>query len=106
VWLVHQNDDSKVARWTAPQPICPIWQDPLHDLDRTGGEFARAYKATAEADFATYIDEVVQARMVVWGRSLDDTFGDETVTVDLRCQPGYLLGQSSGQGFPTSRTNR
>jgi hypothetical protein len=36
VWLVHQNDDSKVAKWTAPQPICPIWQDPLHDLDRPG----------------------------------------------------------------------
>jgi hypothetical protein len=58
-----------------------------------GAEFALAGPATAETDFATYAEEVVQARMVVRGRSLDERFGDETVTVDLRWLYAHMIDE-------------
>jgi uncharacterized damage-inducible protein DinB len=58
-----------------------------------GAEFAQADPATAEADFATYTEEVTQARAVVRGRSLDETFGDETVTVDLRWLYAHMIDE-------------
>jgi len=58
-----------------------------------GGEFALAGPATAEADFATYRNEVEQARKVVQGRSLDEKFGDETVTVDLRWLYAHMIDE-------------
>jgi hypothetical protein len=57
------------------------------------GEFALAAPATAEADFAVYAEEVAQARAVLRGRSLDETFGDETVTVDLRWLYAHMIGE-------------
>lgn len=58
-----------------------------------GGEFALAGPATAETDFATYRNEVEQARKVVQGRSLDEKFGDETVTVDLRWLYAHMIDE-------------
>ena len=49
-----------------------------------GEDFELASAAAAESDFATYAAEVEEARRVVIGRSLDETFGDETHTADLR----------------------
>ena len=54
-----------------------------------GAEFALADPAIAEISYATYLDEVDHARLVVEGRSLDETFGDETVT-----EPGWLSAES------------
>jgi hypothetical protein len=62
-----------------------LYQLPEHP---EGGEFALVDPATAGADFATYMDEVAQARVVVQGRPLDETFGDEAVSVDCA---GYTL---------------
>ena len=56
-----------------------------------GGEFALADPAHAEGDLATYAEEVTQARLAVLGRSLDETFGDETVTVDLRWLYAHMI---------------
>jgi hypothetical protein len=58
-----------------------------------GGEFALADPAHAEADFATYAEEVAQARIVVRGRSLDERFGDDTVTVDLRWLYAHMIDE-------------
>jgi hypothetical protein len=58
-----------------------------------GGEFALAGPATAETDFATYAEEVAQARAVVQGRRLDETFGDESVTVDLRWLYAHMIDE-------------
>ncbi len=58
-----------------------------------GAEFDLVDRADADADFATYLAEVAQARLVVQGRSLDDTFGDETVTVDLRWLYAHMIGE-------------
>ena len=58
-----------------------------------GGEFALRDPATAETDFATYRNEVGQARKVVQGRSLDEKFGDETVTVDLRWLYAHMIDE-------------
>jgi uncharacterized damage-inducible protein DinB len=67
-----------------------LYQSPEHP---EGTEFALADDAAAASDFATYKDEVAQARMVVRGRSLDDTFGDETVTVDLRWLYAHMIDE-------------
>jgi len=58
-----------------------------------GAEFALADPATAEADFATYIAEVALARAAVQGRRLDETFGDEHVTADLRWLYSHMIGE-------------
>jgi hypothetical protein len=58
-----------------------------------GAEFELADPAGAGADFATYLAEVELARRAVQGRSLDDTFGDETVTVDLRWLYAHMIGE-------------
>ncbi len=67
-----------------------LYQSPEHP---EGGEFALADPETAETDFTTYMDEVAQARMVVQGRSLDERFGDETVTVDLRWLYAHMIDE-------------
>ncbi len=58
-----------------------------------GAEFALAVADDAEADFATYLAEIEQARLVVAGRPLDDTFGDATVTVDLRWLYAHMIDE-------------
>jgi uncharacterized damage-inducible protein DinB len=58
-----------------------------------GAEFALADPAQAETDFATYAEEVAQARMVVRGRSLDERFGDDTVTIDLRWLYAHMIDE-------------
>jgi hypothetical protein len=58
-----------------------------------GAEFALADPAAAETDFATYLAEVALARAAVQGRSLDETFGDEHVTVDLRWLYAHMIGE-------------
>ena len=58
-----------------------------------GAEFALADPAGAEADFATYRAEVALARAAVQGRHLDETFGDEHVTVDLRWLYAHMIGE-------------
>jgi uncharacterized damage-inducible protein DinB len=67
-----------------------LYESPEHP---EGPEFALADPATAEADFRTYIDEMEQARRVVQGRSLDEKFGDETVTVDLRWLYAHMIDE-------------
>ncbi|HUB42802.1 MAG TPA: DinB family protein [Streptosporangiaceae bacterium] len=67
-----------------------LYQSPDHP---GGAEFALADPATAAADFATYVEEVAQARQVVMGRSLEQTFGDEKVTVDLRWLYAHMIGE-------------
>lgn len=58
-----------------------------------GGEFALAGPVTAETDFAIYNEEVAQARTVLKGRSLDETFGDENVIVDLRWLYAHMIDE-------------
>ena len=58
-----------------------------------GAEFDQIDAARAEADFQTYLDELATARRATIGRSLDDTFGDETVTVDLRWLYAHMIGK-------------
>jgi uncharacterized damage-inducible protein DinB len=58
-----------------------------------GAEFALADAAGAEADFATYAEEVAQARLAVKHRSLDERFGDERVTVDLRWLYAHMIDE-------------
>jgi hypothetical protein len=58
-----------------------------------GAEFALAVADGAEADLATYRAEIEQARLVVAGRSLDETFGDATVTVDLRWLYAHMIDE-------------
>jgi len=70
--------------------IDDLYESPGHP---EGGEFALTDPATAETDFATYMEEVAQARAVVRGRSLDETFGDESVTVDLRWLYAHMIGE-------------
>jgi hypothetical protein len=74
----------------AQADVDDLYQSPEHP---EGGEFALAHPETAETDFATYMDEVAQARMVVRGRSLDERFGDETVTVDLRWLYAHMIDE-------------
>jgi Protein of unknown function (DUF664) len=58
-----------------------------------GAEFALAVADGAEADLATYRAELEQARLVVAGRPLDETFGDATVTVDLRWLYAHMIDE-------------
>jgi Protein of unknown function (DUF664) len=58
-----------------------------------GAEFDLIDAARAEADFQTYLDELAAARRATMGRSLDETFGDETVTVDLRWLYAHMIGE-------------
>jgi uncharacterized damage-inducible protein DinB len=58
-----------------------------------GGEFALAVADGAEADVAAYLAEIEEARLVVAGRPLDETFGDETVTVDLRWLYAHMIDE-------------
>jgi uncharacterized damage-inducible protein DinB len=74
----------------AGQDVDDLYESPDHP---GGGEFALADPATAEADLATFADEVAQARKVVQGRALDETFGDDTVTVDLRWLYAHMIGE-------------
>jgi hypothetical protein len=70
--------------------VADLYQSPHHP---GGGEFALADPATAAADYATYVEEVALARKVVIGRSLEQTFGDEKVTVDLRRLYAHMIGE-------------
>jgi Protein of unknown function (DUF664) len=65
----------------------------LYEDDRA--EFDETDPLEAEADFAAYLAEVRQARLTVQGHSLDETFGDETVTVDLRWLYCHMIGEYS-----------
>jgi len=56
-------------------------------------EFDLASPATAEADFATYAAEAESARLTVAGRSLDERFGDESHTVDLRWLYTHMIDE-------------
>jgi uncharacterized damage-inducible protein DinB len=58
-----------------------------------GAEFALARADAAKADIATYLAEIEEARDVVAGRSLDATFGDATVTVDLRWLYAHMIDE-------------
>jgi Protein of unknown function (DUF664) len=58
-----------------------------------GAEFDRTDAAQADADFRIYLDELEEARRVTRDRSLDETFGDETVTVDLRWLYAHMIGE-------------
>jgi hypothetical protein len=58
-----------------------------------GAEFHLIDPARAEADFRIYSGELEDARRVTLGRSLDETFGDETVTVDLRWLYAHMIGE-------------
>lgn len=62
-------------------------------LAREGGEFALADAGAAEAEFAMYNEEVARSRLAVRGRSLDETFGDDTVTVDLRWLYAHMIAE-------------
>lgn len=56
-------------------------------------EFDAAEPLQAAADFAAYLTEIEQARRAVAGRSLDETFGDETHTVDVRWLYAHMIGE-------------
>jgi hypothetical protein len=58
-----------------------------------GAEFDLIDPARAEDDFKVYTDELGEVRRVTRGRSLDETFGDETVTVDLRWLYAHMIGE-------------
>jgi Protein of unknown function (DUF664) len=58
-----------------------------------GVEFRLADPVNAEADFATFSQEITAARMVVRDRPLDEMFGDETVTVDLRWLYAHMIDE-------------
>ncbi len=58
-----------------------------------GAEFDLTDATRAEADLQIYLDELEEARRVTRGRSLDETFGDETVTVDLRWLYAHMIGE-------------
>jgi len=56
-----------------------------------GEDFDLAQPAVAQDDFATYAAEIAEARKVVLRRSLDETCGDETHTVDLRWVYAHMI---------------
>jgi len=58
-----------------------------------GAEVDLIDAARAEADVQIYLDELETVRRVTQGRSLDETFGDETVTVDLRWLYAHMIGE-------------
>jgi hypothetical protein len=75
-------------------------REAVDDLYETPGspeepEFELAEPAGAAADFATYHAEVAHARAAVAGHPLDEKFGDEHVTVDLRWLYAHMIGEYS-----------
>lgn len=74
----------------AAEDVEDLYESPEHP---GGAEFALAVAAGAEADFAAYRHEVAQARRCVRGRGLDERFGDELVTVDLRWLYAHMIGE-------------
>jgi uncharacterized damage-inducible protein DinB len=74
----------------AGEDVEGLYESPTHP---DGAEFDLIDAARAEADFQIYLDEVDEARRVTEGRSLDETFGDETVTVDLRWLFAHMIGE-------------
>jgi uncharacterized damage-inducible protein DinB len=74
----------------AGQDVPDLYESPDHP---GGAEFALVAPAGAEADFATYADEVARAQTAVSGRALDEEFGDETVTVDLRWLYAHMIDE-------------
>jgi Protein of unknown function (DUF664) len=56
-------------------------------------EFDLIDAARAECDFRIYLDELEESQRVTRGRSLDETFGDKTVTVDLRWLYAHMIGE-------------
>jgi hypothetical protein len=58
-----------------------------------GTEFELASPVTAAADLSVYAAEVAAARQAVAGRSLDERFGDESHTVDLRWLYAHMLDE-------------
>lgn len=58
-----------------------------------GTEFVLASAAAARTDLAAYQSEVAAARLAVAGRSLDERFGDESHTVDLRWLYAHMIGE-------------
>jgi GNAT superfamily N-acetyltransferase len=74
----------------AREDIDGLYESPDH---REGAEFALADPAAAQTDFATYRAEVALARAAVQGRQLDERFGDEHVTADLRWLYAHMIGE-------------
>lgn len=58
-----------------------------------GTEFDLASPGTAQADLAAWALEVEAARLAVAGRPLDERFGDESHTVDLRWLYAHMIGE-------------
>ncbi len=74
----------------AHEPVDDLYQSSAHP---DGAEFALADPQTAETDFAIYAEEIEHARMAVMNRSLDERFGDEKVTVDLRWLYAHMIDE-------------
>jgi len=70
--------------------IGELYVSPRHP---EGTEFELASPATAEADLAAYVAEVEAARLAVADRSLDEQFGDESHTVDLRWLYAHMIDE-------------
>jgi uncharacterized damage-inducible protein DinB len=77
----------------AGEDIEGLYESPDDPDDPDGAEFDPLDAARADADFQVYLNELDEARRVTEGRSLDDTFGDETVTVDLRWLYAHMIGE-------------
>ena len=58
-----------------------------------GTEFDLASPETAQADLAAYACEVEAARLAVAGRSLDERFGDDSHTADLRWLYAHMIDE-------------
>lgn len=58
-----------------------------------GTEFDLAGPETAQADLAVYASEVEAARLAVAGWRLDERFGDESHTVDLRWLYAHMIDE-------------
>jgi Protein of unknown function (DUF664) len=74
----------------AGEEVEGLYESPDHP---GGAEFAVTDPDQAEADFRVYLEELELSRRVVAGRSLDEKFGDETVTVDLRWLYAHMIDE-------------
>jgi Protein of unknown function (DUF664) len=74
----------------ASEDVEGLYESPDYPDD---AEFDLIEAARAEADLRIYQDELEEARGVTLGRSLDETFGDQTVTVDLRWLYAHMIGE-------------
>jgi hypothetical protein len=81
------------AEQLAARPVASSALSPLGPEHPDGAEFALAEPASAEADFALYGDEIEKARLAVVDHPLDERFGDETVTVDLRWLYAHMIDE-------------